>query len=68
MYTRDTIHQLTYSDNWYHPLYKGGGYALEKTDLTCGCINDFNWHSNHDLGELQVKQIQHRYHGPLQDQ
>jgi len=50
MYTRDTIHQLTYSDKWYHPFYKGGGYALEKTDLTCGCINDFNWHSNHDLG------------------
>ena len=50
MYNRDTIHQLAYSDKWYHPLYKGGGYALEKTDLTCGCINDFNWHSNHEKG------------------
>ena len=50
VYQRDTIHQLTYSDKWYHPLYKGGGYALEKTDLTCGCINDFNWHSNSAQG------------------
>ena len=49
-YNRDTIHQLAYSDKWYHPLYKGGGYALEKTDLTCGCINNFNWHSNHEKG------------------
>ena len=50
MYNRDTIHKLRYSDKWYHPLYKGGGYALEKTDLTCGCINNFNWHCNHENG------------------
>lgn len=50
IYLNDTVHQLNYSNNWYHPLYSGGGYALEKTDLGCGCINDFNWHTNTDKG------------------
>ena len=49
-YNKDTIHQLNYSDKWYHPLYRGGGYSLEKTNIHCGCINPYNWHSNHDLG------------------
>jgi hypothetical protein len=49
-YFNDTIHQLNYNDKWYHPQYSGGGYSLEKTNLQCGCINNFNWHSNHDDG------------------
>jgi hypothetical protein len=50
MYFEDTIQRLNYSDKWYHPLYTGGGYALEKTNLDCGCIDNFNWHSNTEKG------------------
>ncbi len=45
-----SIHQVHYNSYWHQSDCSGGGYSLEKTNLDCGCIENFNWHSNQGIG------------------
>lgn len=44
------IHQVHYKAYWHQSDCTGGGYSLEKTNIDCGCIELFNWHSNQGIG------------------
>lgn len=50
------ISQVHYSKDWHNNAENGGGYSLEKTDTACGCIQNFNWHSNLTHGGTPLAQ------------